>query len=38
MLTLLHAADIHLESPLQRLERCAGALLAAARPGHPVGL
>jgi hypothetical protein len=30
MLTLLHAADIHLESPLQRLERYAGALLAAA--------
>jgi len=31
MLTLLHAADIHLDSLLQSLERCAGAHLAAAR-------
>ncbi|MCG6906577.1 MAG: hypothetical protein LJE63_08130 [Desulfobacteraceae bacterium] len=31
MPNLLHAADIHLISPLQRLERYAGAPLAAAR-------
>ncbi len=31
MLTFLHAADIHLDSPLQRLERYAGAPLAAVR-------
>ena len=31
MLTFLHAADIHLDSPLQRLERYDGAPLAAAR-------
>jgi DNA repair exonuclease SbcCD nuclease subunit len=31
MLTFLHAADIHLDSPLRRLERYAGAPLAAVR-------